>query len=492
MSIYRHIFLLLIVSWSGFSQSTDTPQRWAELIKEEDLRDQLTILASDALEGRLTGSRGQKMAAAIIQHHFQQMGLEGPVNGAYFQEFSLYAAQLRSASLTVTNRTFQNFKDIVFTGNWSGEMIGEVIFVGGGAKKPIDEKRLKGKAVLIWWRGFSFNSLQEIVQQFYDAGATGVLIYPEARPNEFENFAKQMQQLANQPAYELHRPEVNKVLSSPIFVNQDVVNALFGDLKKVRQEMERPERVKGSVAKWAAVTEVGEIKTENVLGFLKGSDKADELIVITAHFDHIGLAFGQGDQIYNGADDDGSGTVAVMQLAKAFAAAKKEGKGPRRSILFMTVSAEEWGLFGSEYYTDHPVFPLENTVTNLNIDMIGRRDDAHTTKTDYVYVIGSDKLSTELHQISESSNNTYTKLSFDYTYNDEHHPSNLYQRSDHWNFARRGIPIIFYFDGIHQDYHRPSDEVDKIEFDLLAKRTKCIFYTAWEIANRDKRITLDR
>jgi Zn-dependent M28 family amino/carboxypeptidase len=154
----------------------------------------------------------------------------------------------------------------------------------------------------------------------------------------------------------------------------------------------------------------------------------------------------------------------------------------------MTVTGEEKGLLGSDYYTDNPVIPLASTVVNLNIDMIGRRDHKHKESAPYVYVIGSDKASNDLHQINEMMNKKYCGLIFDYLYNDESHPSRLYYRSDHWNFAKNNIPIIFYFDGIHEDYHRPSDEVDKIEFDLLRKRTQCVFYTAWEIANREERI----
>jgi Zn-dependent M28 family amino/carboxypeptidase len=180
-----------------------------------------------------------------------------------------------------------------------------------------------------------------------------------------------------------------------------------------------------------------------------------------------------------------------MELAKIFAQAKKEGKGPRRSMLFMTVTGEEKGLLGSEYYSENPVFPLDKTVVDLNIDMVGRRDTQHKDSAPYVYVIGSDKLSTELHKLSESVNKTYTNLVFDYLYNDQNHPDRLYYRSDHWNFAKKNIPIIFYFDGIHEDYHQPSDQVEKIEFDLLTKRAQCVFYTAWEIANREQRIMPD-
>lgn len=226
------------------------------------------------------------------------------------------------------------------------------------------------------------------------------------------------------------------------------------------------------------------IETENVLGYLEGIDKKDELVIITAHYDHIGRS---GEVINNGADDDGSGTSAVIEIAEAYSRAKAAGHGPRRSILFMTVTGEEKGLIGSQYYTNNPIFPLVNTVVDLNIDMIGRHDKAHDDDREFVYLVGSDRHSTELHELSEKANNTFSHLSFDYTYNNENHPMRIYYRSDHWNFAKHNIPIIFYFNGVHEDYHRPTNTVDKIEFDLLQKRTQLVFYTLWIIANRENR-----
>jgi Zn-dependent M28 family amino/carboxypeptidase len=229
--------------------------------------------------------------------------------------------------------------------------------------------------------------------------------------------------------------------------------------------------------------------TSNVLGYLEGSDKAQEVVVITAHYDHVGMD--DKGQIYNGADDDGSGTVAVMQLAEAFAQAKKSGFGARRSILFMMVSGEEKGLLGSEFYTVNPIVPLEQTVVDLNIDMIGRTEPKYENKKNYLYIIGADKLSSELHEINEEMNRSYSQLTFDYQFNDPEDPNQYYYRSDHYNFAKNNIPVIFYFDGSHPDYHQPSDDVDKIEFGKMTERARLIFYTAWELANRDKRIVVD-
>jgi Zn-dependent M28 family amino/carboxypeptidase len=228
--------------------------------------------------------------------------------------------------------------------------------------------------------------------------------------------------------------------------------------------------------------------SENILAFIEGSKKPEEIIVISAHYDHIGT--NSKGEIYNGADDDGSGTVAVMQIANAFQTAKNSGKGPKRSILFLHVTGEEHGLHGSRYYAENPIFPMKNTVVDLNIDMIGR-DDPENRGKDYVYVIGSEMLSKELKVISEDVNKRTTNLILNYKYDDPKDPERLYYRSDHYNFAKNGIPVIFYFDGIHEDYHKPTDTPDKIDYELLQKRAQLVFATAWELANREERIKVD-
>lgn len=229
--------------------------------------------------------------------------------------------------------------------------------------------------------------------------------------------------------------------------------------------------------------------SENVVAFIEGTEKPEEILVISAHLDHEGVKDGE---IYNGADDDGSGTVAILEIAEAFKKAANEGVKPKRSILFLHVTGEEKGLLGSKYYTENPIFPLKNTVTNLNIDMIGRVDARHKGNPNYVYLIGADKLSTELHNISEEINKKYTNVDLDYKYNDENDPNRFYYRSDHYNFAKHNIPIIFYFNGTHADYHRPSDTPDKINYEQLELRTRLVFHTAWELANRENRVVVDK
>lgn len=213
--------------------------------------------------------------------------------------------------------------------------------------------------------------------------------------------------------------------------------------------------------------------------------------MVSAHYDHLGKE--SDTQIYNGADDNASGTSSILEVAQAFQIAKDKGMSPRRSILFLHVTGEELGLYCSKYYSENPLFPLENTIVNLNSDMVGRVDKNHNKNKNknYIYLIGTKMLSTELHDLSEKVNKETVQLQLDYTYNDKDDPNRFYYRSDHYNFAKHYIPVIFYFNGVHEDYHEITDTPDKIDYDILSKRAKLIFYTAWEIAHRDKAIDID-
>ena len=235
------------------------------------------------------------------------------------------------------------------------------------------------------------------------------------------------------------------------------------------------------------------VESENVLAFIEGADPElkEEVVVITSHYDHVGMRDGgEGDRIYNGADDDGSGTVAILEIAEAFARAAEDGFRPRRSVLFMNVSGEEKGLLGSRYYTDtEPVLPLENTVANLNIDMIGRFDPTHPdpeSGENYVYIIGSNLISQELHDINVRVNEvTGTDLVLHERFNSKDDPNQFYRRSDHWNFGKHEIPFIFFFTGTHDDYHGVDDEPEKIEYERMARIAQLIFATGWQLANQD-------
>ena len=271
-----------------------------------------------------------------------------------------------------------------------------------------------------------------------------------------------------------------------IILDENSAKAIYSDI----ESEDAPKTIATDLALNVTSTN-DKISSENVVAILKGTEKPEEYVIISSHLDHIGVT--ADGQINNGADDDGSGSVALLEIAQAFKKAADAGHGPKRSIVFLHVTGEEKGLLGSRYYTDvDPIFPLDQTVVDLNIDMIGRIDPNYKGARNYLYLIGSDKLSTELHNLSEEVNKKYTNIEFDYTYNDENDPNRFYYRSDHYNFAKNNIPIIFYFNGTHADYHRPGDTPDKINYDLLENRTRLVFYTAWEIANKDQRLVVDK
>jgi hypothetical protein len=490
--------LLLLSGVTRLFAQDPIAQKYGNLITPSDLKEYLSILASDAFEGRETGKRGQKIAAAFISAHFQEHGLTAPVAGSYYQPVDLYTRVPGEIYVKVGQEKFANFEDIAYygTADSNGEVTLPVLFAGKGRKEDLDQLNVDGKAVVIIIK--ANDNYRAALTAAREKGAKMVFIM-NSEESEFKELAKQFKNYLSNGSPSLQKPEANTKDAGIFFIGPKVAEKIFNTtaakLSKASEEDVKRNPLKKFSASvvYKSSMEIKVVKTENVLGYLEGGDKKDELLIITAHYDHIGKRkSGEGDIINNGADDDGSGTTTVMELAKIFAQAKKDGKGPRRSILFMTVTGEEIGLLGSEYYADHPVFPLSSTVVDLNIDMIGRRDAQHKGSAPYVYVIGADKLSSELNSLSEAANKTYTNLVFDYTYNDQNHPDRLYYRSDHWNFAKKNIPIIFYFDGIHEDYHKVTDEVDKIEFDLMAKRAQCVFYTAWEIANREQRIAVDK
>lgn len=490
------VFTFCALVLRGFSQDP-AAKPYGELITPEDLKANLSILASDALEGRETGKRGQKMAAAFIKAHFEELGLSGPVNGEYYQPVALYTSIPADIYIKAGNSRFNNFEQIVYYGSASsgGEQTLPVVFAGKGRKEDFDQIQVEGKAVIVF-QGTNENFRAPIGIARERKAKMVFICNPDG--SGFKEFVGQFKSFLSGGSLSTKKPEQGGN-AGVFFIHPEVAEKVFGvTLEKLKAASEAEakktalKKLKPSTLTYQTAMEVKTLRSDNVLGFLEGTDKKDEIVIITSHYDHIGKSNNkEGDNINNGADDDGSGTVGVLQLAKAFAKAKAAGHGPRRSILFMTVTGEEKGLLGSEYYSENPIFPLASTVVDLNIDMIGRRDPQHKDSEPYVYVIGSDKLSTELHKLSELINKNSLNLIFDYTYNDQNHPDRLYYRSDHWNFAKKNIPIIFYFDGIHEDYHQPSDEVDKIEFDLLTKRVQTVFYTAWEIANREVRIVPD-
>ena len=479
----KNIYPLVLISFllPGWLMSQDKQAaKFAKTITTKDLKDRLSVLAHDSLEGRDTGSKGQWIAASYIADHFQSIGLEAVVNTpsglSYFQTFNLQQSTLNKVYLRRGEEQKKNLEDFLYYSRSEtlGEEFIQLIYID-----QIDKQHdYKNKFVVFSTEDKDWEKMVSELESYEPAGFVVINKDEEA----FQFTLKRYSNYFNRPTI---RKSFDNNGEKILMVNTSIAQWMF--------ELENSALSHGLQTQliFNADMLIEPLKTANVLGYLKGLEKPDELIVVTSHYDHVGIMNGQ---IYNGADDDGSGTSTVMEIAEAFASAAEKGKGPKRSILFMCVTGEEKGLLGSEYYTENPIFPLEQTVTNLNIDMVGRVDPKYEEQgnPNYIYVIGSDKLSQELHDLHESINTNTEKLTLDYTYNDENDPNRFYYRSDHYNFAKNNIPIIFYFNGTHADYHKPTDTIEKIQFDKMQKIARLIYYTAWEIANREGRITADK
>ncbi len=486
---YLMAALGLALSLQATAQQHEGAVKFASTISDTDLEKHLTYLASDELEGRDTGKEGQKLAAKYLADFYKNLGLEGPVNGSYFQPFELASVSWEEISLKVGKQKLINNEDFVFIGDADMKKKGksELVFLGLASEENLEKVNVKDKIVGLWAIDGSAGTA---IEKIMEAGAEGVIIVTMEGQANFDRLASRYKTLSGQGRLGFDKPTEHQ----PVFlVSSEKMASLFGqsvtDLKEAAKN--NPEDISPQKVIYKIKKKKEMVATENVMGYLEGTDKKDEVLVISSHYDHIGID--SKGQINNGADDDGSGTVSVMEIAEAFATAAQEGHRPRRSILFLNVTGEEKGLLGSEYYTDHPIFPLENTVNNLNIDMVGRIDYEYqdAIDQDYIYVIGSDMLSSHLKMILEYNNITYSGLKLDYRYDAEDDPNRFYYRSDHYNFAKHNIPVAFFFNGVHDDYHQPTDTVDKIEFELMEKRAKLIFHTAWDLANREQRTPVD-
>jgi hypothetical protein len=482
----RLLTVLVVICLVTFSaQAQDKAAvKYANTITPQDMKAKLSILASDDFQGRETGTPGQEKASKFLEDFYKKIGLQGPVDGTYRQKFTMYQSDWSDVYIKTKSGKKVNGTDIIFFGNaiMAKELKLSTVFVGKG--ETLDNMDVKGKGVI------AMASSREMLEKLNASGAKAVFIISA----DDEQFKQTLPRQARRAL--LSRLRFDKVATggeSMVFYITKAIAAemLNSSTDKLDAAADNPASLKPRSVSLKVTEKLKELNTENMVAFLEGTDLKDEILVISSHFDHIGQNE-DGTVINNGADDDGSGTTGVMEIAEAFAQAAKEGNRPRRSILFLNVTGEEKGLLGSEYYSEHPLFPLDKTVNDLNIDMIGRVDPDHENDRDYVYVIGSEKLSSHLKVISEYANITYTGLNLDYRYDDPTDTNRFYYRSDHYNFAKKGIPIIFYFNGVHADYHRPTDTVDKIEFDVMAKRAQLVFHTAWILANRDKRTPVDR
>jgi hypothetical protein len=500
------------------------PMPFAATITPESVKPLVETLAGREMQGRETGEEGQRKAADFIAAQFKSFGLP-PVadRNTYFQQILLQSESWKDIGLKVGEQEFKNRTDFyvfpAFNPDNPKLELKEVVFVGYGIEDPkyndYGSTEVKGKAV-IFYDGEPLNNegkslitgtdvrspwaldWKKKVQLAKKKGAIMVFIVD----TQFAENQKSNRKLTSTWGWKPISTKTDKQsddIVNSLFISPAVAAAILGGKSEKAEDAIaalksgkefKPVKVKAKI-EVRLDKESKKLQGSNVVGFIEGTDSLlkNEYVFVTAHYDHLGMS--DSTVIYYGADDNASGTAGVIEIARAFAEAKKKGVGPKRSVVCMLVSGEEKGLLGSRFYVEFPLFSLKQTVVDVNIDMIGRVDEAHQGNPNYVYVIGSDRLSTDLHQISEDANKRFVKLDLDYKYNAPDDPNRFYERSDHYNFAERGIPAIFYFNGTHADYHKPTDTADKIDFNALSKRAQLAFCTAWDIANRDVRPRVD-
>ncbi len=514
--------LLIVPTLLAFAQTPNIEKDARvgfESIKAEDLRRFDTYLSSDALQGRETSYPGEKMAAKYIADHFKSLGLK-PIGdgGSYFQHYNVELTSVNDESrIAITTKTesktftwlndFFTFgaQDTTVTGgaafigymdngvadSMKSKLAGKMIFVFVGQRRPLNDTT----SVQLLRRGPQFQS--------DPAAAATIVVMDSDGPASYGRFTTQLSAFSilkgrmRLKAEGSSRPSRTAPLM--FFASPSVAEAILKPtgmtLNELREKAYRDSVFAPLTFENSSVTINTRVireerQAENVVGLLEGSDPVlkSQVVVFSAHFDHLGM--GANGAIYHGADDDGSGTSMVMDLALAFS---KNPVRPKRSLLFLTVSGEEKGLLGSSYYTSHPIIPLSETIADFNTDMIGRMDTTHERTKDvpYTYMIGSDKISTELDSVLRVANKETENIELDYTYNNPSDPNHFYTRSDHYNFARKGVPIAFFFTGVHADYHRPTDTVDKILFDRIVKIGHVVYYCGWKTANVGRMFTKD-
>lgn len=533
-NLIRFIFWFTVLSFKIYAQDkyfhgiisappgpfiSDEISHASKNIDQQELRQIVEFLASDSCKGRELGTEGNLRAAHYIAKKLDEYAIPGyPLPNDRFQKVDFKWVYWQKMKLSIDGFEYRNLWDYIAVAKNNQNLeihSSEIVFLGFGIddEKYSDYKGIdvSGKVILIYNgepinnKGISYvtgntqlspwSSNPELkLQKAYEKGVKLVLIVEE----KFKELSdtKRMDILSPSVVYGSDDKK-KKSISNSIHLSSTLVAKLLGSkIKKVIDSREKA-RSKGKCKpvivktdlKIEQTSEVNPINGNNIIAFIEGSDKKDELVLLSAHYDHIGM---RGKEVFNGADDNASGTSSLLQIAKALNYCKSKGFGPRRSILLVFMTGEEKGLLGSMYYVNNPLWNLDKTITNINIDMVGRTDNKYKENTNYIYVIGSDRLSKDLHDLHLQVNQERTGFILDHQYNAENDPNRFYYRSDHYNFAEKGIPAIFFFTGVHEDYHRITDDADKILFPKMEKIARYIFYLALEIANREQSITRNR
>ncbi len=520
------------------AKASTSPFGNVEEITASQMRDYLHFVASDEMEGRDTPSRGLNVTAKFIAMNLSRWGFKPAGDGQghlerYFQSFTLTSRRVtpEDSKARINGQNYSIGEDFIVAGRSGvsaahpGTASGNLVFVGHGmmvkakninAYQGVD---VKGKIMVVadsFPKGVTFRDFRGQAGVDYDRadsyaaahGAKGIIYLPSSSTISFWD---QRHKSSLNPSRPLMEGPRNASRVPVITVSEKVAAALmqgekldYDAIKKQMSDASLAETFDLAASKQATFSvgaKVDAIMTQNVVAIWEGSDPVlkNEYVAVGAHYDHVGIGGCRrvgDDNICNGADDDGSGTAAVLAMAEALAKAPR----PKRSFLFVWHAGEEKGLWGSEYITDHPIIPNEQIITQLNIDMIGRSKKAgdaapanvNLTGPNGIYVIGSQMMSSELGRLSEEVNNEFLKLSFDYKYDAPNDPERFFYRSDHYNYAKKGIPIIFYFDGVHEDYHGAGDHADKIDYEKMEKVTRTVYATGWKLANLPTRPKVDK
>ena len=507
-----------------------TAQRGVDTIAAAQLRDYLTFIASDEMEGRDTPSRGLDTTAKFLAMNLARWGFKpAGDNSSFFQRIDLRRdrADTGQSKVEYFGRALTSGTDFLPAGG-SGNVSGSLVFAGNGwfikskemdAYKGIDPA---GKIAVIFGtpnqspRGISRGEMGKQGEDYINAtdyarqkGVVGLIYIPDfqylanwQRTRQFmERGSIVVAKFQAQTSNPLPTIVVSPEIAQSLFAGEKqsatgIFNASYGASLPAPFLMSDQKKVTLTLANNSET-----VPTQNVVAVWEGGDPVlkSEYVALGAHYDHVGSRCppAGNDTICNGADDDGSGTTALLGMAEAFA---KSPTRPKRSILFVWHCGEERGLWGSRYFTEYPTVPLDHVVAQINIDMIGRSKkegdtntrNAELTGPDSIYLIGSTMMSTELGGLVNTVNKSFLNLTFDTKYDDPKEPNRFFFRSDHYNYAKKGIPIIFFFDGTHEDYHRPGDTADKIDYQKMEKVTRTVYMTAWEIANRPTRLKVDK
>tara|TARA_B100001939_G_scaffold347151_1_gene367883 strand:- start:173 stop:1846 length:1674 start_codon:yes stop_codon:yes gene_type:complete len=486
-------------------------KKYANSITKDELEEMLYVFSSDEFGGRGTPSKGQDLATDFLKENYENLQIKPARNNNYEHQVFLQFDEKPNISLSINKKKFKYYNDYIAYNNGPDISFNdtEILYVGYGidhknynsydgldVKDKVvlaiagEPKNKKGKyAITGGEKKSEWSSRNEISKKKEAALKNGAKALILINNNLFKRYSNEYKISDN------NMGEKRMSLASNI-TNEKIQVLLFSEKNKNFLLQKNRKFMNFSFKK-----NFNKFSANNIAAFIKGSEFPNECIVITAHLDHVGI---QNGEVYNGADDDGSGSVGMLEIAEAFSLAVKDGYIPKRSILFLHVTAEENGLLGSEYYTDYdPIVPLNETMVCLNMDMIGRTESKRkeTEPKDYIYIIGSEMLSDDLHNINKKANDENVQLNLDYRYND---PTSLvfesgryienqyYYRSDHYHFAKYNIPSIFFFSGVHEDYHMPTDTAEKILYEIYEKRIKLIFHTAWDLANADKKIELNK